>query len=313
MSDDEEINLVPMNMHERPNKKVSLQRLLKLLQDGRDWQNLPAFLKGMHISGQKVSDGYMERFVRRANEQGKEGVILRCAEMVEKTGLSLAEPEVTLELMLGTHLRAVEAGFKGEAMDKALRQAQQVALLLERPEHCGGKTLKKGQVDMRKDVGVLGIILELTAAAEQQFDFSRTETEPQRDITSANVTKSAWKLITAWPQLDLTVDQIPGRAGKQLEAWLPIWFGIKLALNSSTLKQPRQPQLNQKENKVDNDNDSDDDHLHQTNLLRHELSRALPPLNKSIELAREKVAAAAGDSSRRCLRMYDDLKDLDRV
>jgi hypothetical protein len=275
MSDNEELRLLPLQTRERPNKKRSLQRLLELLQDGRDWQNLPAFLEGMTLAGEDLPKGYMEKFVRKANEQEKTGIIIRCAEMVRKTGVTLADPSVTTELILGIHMRAAKADFKGEDMNKAVQQAQEVALLLEKPEHCGGKVWKIGQKDMRKDLTVLGVMLELRAA---QPDHTKGA-----EVTFGRLSKTASQILAIWPQQDLTVKEDPGLARVQMERWLPLWAGMKLALKANGL-QVVQP--------------------------RGKLEDAHEKLTRSIEEARSRVEEAAQGRSRRCLHMYNDVKDL---
>jgi hypothetical protein len=272
MSDDEEIKLEPMSMSERPHKRKSLHRLLELLQDSKDWQNLPAFLEGMQLADEKLPKGAIERFVRKANEQGRTGIIIRCAEMVKKTGLSLADPIVTTELMLGIHFTAVKAGFKGEELDKAVRHAQVIALLMEKPEHCAGKARKTGEEDMRKDLTVLGVLLELKAA---QAEAGAT--------TFGTLPKIASKILALWTKQDLTVNETPTRARIQLERWLPLWAGMKLALKNKRLEDPK---------------------------MISEMTKARDALTSSINKARKIVKTASQGRPRRCLHMYDDVKGL---
>ncbi len=274
MSDDEELRLLPMNILERPNKKQSLQRLVVLLQEERDWQNLPAFLEGMRLAGEELPDGYMQRFVRKADEQGRMGIIIRCAEMVKKTGVTLADPGVTTELMLGIHIKAAKAGFKGKDMDTAIRQAQEVMLLLEKPEHCGGRVWRMGQKDMRTSLIVLGIVLELQAAQAGH---------PIRGIGFDQLDTTASKILTIFPGEDLTVNEDPIQNRIQLEKLLPLWAGMKLALKKKRLQAP---------------------------TLWTQLRKNLDVLTKFVERAREQAAAASQGRSRRCLHMYNDLEDL---
>ncbi len=194
--------------------------------------------------------------------------------MVKKTGVTLTDPEVTTELMLGIHIRAAKAGFKGKDMDKAIRQAQEVMLLLEKPEHCGGRVWRMGQKDMRMDLAVLGIMLELQAA---QADY------PTTDITFSRLDTTASKVLALFPREDLTVNEDPGQARMQLERLLPVWAGMKLARKKNRLQVP---------------------------TLRTQMRKNIDALTKFIERAREKVDAASQGRPRRCLHMYNDLKDL---
>jgi hypothetical protein len=274
MSDNEELRLLPMNSHDRPNKKHSLRRLLELLQVREDWDNLPAFLEGMTLAGEALPKGYMEKLVRRSNEQGLTGTIIRCAERVKKTGVTLSDPQVTTELMLGIHLKAVRSGFEGEEMEDAVRLAKDALVLMAKPEHCGGNVWKQGEQDMRKDITVLGVMLELLAA---QAD------EKVGDIIFGTIPKAASKIMAKWPQQDLTINENPGLARLQMERWLPLWAGMKLAINAKSLEDPK---------------------------LRSDVKQALQALTKAVEEAKVKVETASQGRPRRCLHMYNDLKDL---
>jgi hypothetical protein len=280
ISNDEELRLLPQHMPDRPNKKKSLQRLVDLLQENSDWQNLPAFLEGMQLANEVLPKGYMERFIRKANEQGRSGILIRCAEMVKKTGLTLADPSVTIELFLGIHSRAARADFSGPEMAKALRQAQELALLMEKPEHCGGDAAcRPGHRDMRRDLTVLGTLLELRAA---QADQTATG-----DVIFARVETLAAKIVAFWPQQQqqqaLAVDEDATVARQQMERWLPLWAGFKLARKGPWLRDME---------------------------LRGKVTKAYEELNQLIEQARVKVEEAARGRMRRCLHMYNDVKDL---
>lgn len=236
LSNDEDIKLQPMEPRDRPNKRKSLSRLAVLLGDGENaeaWTNLPAFLEGMEIAKEKLPIKWMQKITRKANMTGKTGVIKLCAEMVKKTGASLALPLMTRELMLGYHMQAVKGGFQGEELEKALKSAEQITLMMEDKLHCAGK-LKPWHVDMRKDPTVLGVLLELTAYKAINIDGG----EDVDGKVASLVTKSlACIKDRDWAaQGETAAKNLHGYASQSvLEWWIPLWNGLKTALDISSI------------------------------------------------------------------------------
>ena len=213
-----------MDPHDKPNKKKSLNQLIDLLEqstDANDWNNLPAFLEGMVLAKEKLPPGWLERVVRKANEHGRTSVIVRCAEMVEKTGVTLADPVVAGELLLGSHLRAANAGFQGEELEKACERAQQVVLMMEDKHHCAGK-LKEGQVDSRGSVVAAGVLLELACARAKSVLGGKGEDGVVQDY--------ATKAVVISQQASYEVLEDGYEMSKRLQRWLPLWAGMKLAV-----------------------------------------------------------------------------------
>ena len=281
LSNGEEVKLMPMDPHDKPNKRDSLLQIAKILgasDDAKDWNNLPAFLEGLHMAKYKAPHGWTEKIVRKANERGKAGVIQRCAEMVRKTGLRLSEESVAMELMIGCHLRAAKAGFVGEEAEKALKRAERIVLLMENPQHCGAK-LKKGEKDMRRDLGVLGVLLELTAA---KAVLSLSRADPATNSKVVDYAKKASTLL----DLDegyLRLSEQKERVPLQLQAWLPLWAGMKLALQVPGM-------------------DSSD--------VGRALKRQLGGVTGAVAEAKQRVEREADGKPRRSLKMYEELKSI---
>lgn len=223
---------MPMHPHDKPTNSKSLKRLIELLEDSsepKDWNNLPAFLEGMVMAKERLPDGWLEKVVRKANERGRTGVVIRCAEMVKKTGVTLADSPITTELMLGFHMRAVQSGWESEEAQKATKQAEQVGLMMEDAEHCGGK-LKEGQQDMRRDLTVVGVLLELTAA-------QALHRNDGKDI-DGKVMRNLRNLLA----LSRSASFQPGGTGltRRLEGWLPLRAGLRMALKVEGIQQSDQ-------------------------------------------------------------------------
>jgi len=228
MSDDEEVRLQPMHEFDKPNTKKSLVALAKMLSETNDptmWNNIIPFLEGLKQAKLDVPYTWMEKLTRKANEMGKAGVIIRAAEMAKKTGFRLSQGGVTKELMVGCHMRAVAARFQGDAFEKAAHHADHIALLLEDPLHCGGK-LREHESDMRKDVTVIGVLLEMATARAVNAQNGKDDDGKVKNYLTKALALTRDTEFKPAPRTHH--DHEPARLGKAIESWLPLWNGLKL-------------------------------------------------------------------------------------
>ena len=268
---------MPMDPRDKPIKHESLQKLITLLEnaeDPKDWNNLPSFLEGMMMAKEPLPAAWLEKVVRKANERGMTSVIVRCAQMVKKTGLTLSNRVVTEELMLGLHFKAVNANWEGFDALKALKEAEVVINMMEDWNHCGGK-LKKGQQDLRRSVSVMGVLMELAAGRALHVDGGK-------DVHGKILNYARKTLAMCEPESFIPGNQVYD-ATHDLERWLPLWAGVKMAL------------------KIDNVDQSD-----LASALRDQLGR----LDNGVNKARDTVVKDADGKPRRCLKMYDQLKSI---
>ncbi len=276
MSDDEEVKLMPMDPKDRPNKVKSLQTIIGILgnsSEARDWNNLPAFLEGMVMAKEKLPEGWLEKVARKANEHHKAGLIVRCAEMVKKTGVTLADAPITEELMLGFHIRAVQSGWESEEASKATKQAEQVALMMEDKEHCGGK-LKEGQEDMRRNLTVVGVLLELEAARAIHVDGA--------EDVDRKVTRYAQNAVLLCEAAEFQVSNDYGYAAKKLERWIPLRAGLKMASSMPSIKN--------------------------NTSLAGKISQQAKRIDGVVGKAKAQVEEQAGGKPRRCLNMLKEIE-----
>ena len=277
LSNNEEVKLMPMDPHDKPNKGKSLVTLVRLLEnsvDSKDWNNLPPFLEGMVMAKEKLPEGWLQTVVRKANERGRSGVIVRCAEMVKKTGVTFADPPIAEEMMLGCHMRAARARWTGEEVENALRQAEQVVLMMKAKEHCGGK-LREGQEDMRKSMMVIGVLLELAAARA-------THINAGKDV-DGKVIRYAKNALVLCQQSLVQSAKNHIEAARGLERWLPLWAGFKVAQNVDTVRQSN---------------------------LASSLRDQAEKLEVAINEAKTQVEEQAVGKPRRCLNMYNEVSSL---
>lgn len=274
LSDGEEVRLMPTNPYDKPPKAPALKRISELLQESTDpvrWRNLPAFLEGMVISREPLPENWLEKTVRKAHENGQLGTIIRCAEMVERTGFSLARPAITRELMLGLHENAARAGWEGSGLEKAARQAHQVSRMLEHPLHCGKS--KEGQPDLRRDVWVTGVVFELTAAKSLYLDGGQ-------DV-SGKTHLLATRLLALDKVTQLQQAGMPPE--KELELRIPLWHGLKIAHKLESIS---------------------------SSGIEKDLNLYLKKIDEEVQTLKKEAEATAGEKPKRALLMLKELKEI---
>ncbi|EHY55258.1 hypothetical protein HRR83_009059 [Exophiala dermatitidis] len=238
MSDDEEIKLEPMNYFDKPNKQKSLRTIAEFLSNTNSdavWKNLPSFLSGMVLAKQKIPTYFYQKITRKAGENGKERIIILCAEKAEETGLKLSKGTVAKELMLAFHTRAALAGFKGGELEAAMRRAEKVVRMLEDELYDADK-LKEDEVDARKSPLVASVMTELAAAKAiegQDSDVAKV----------ANYATKMLHLAAKEPHTGLDhppkgdgIRETRAAANIELENLLPMQNAIKLALELEPIK-----------------------------------------------------------------------------
>jgi hypothetical protein len=224
--------LKPMEMSDRPKLKASflqIQRLLASTTDDEAWNNLLRFLEGMNVAGEKIPTAFKERVTRKAFQQGKEAVIMRAVQDADKTEFRLSLPPLTRTIMTGIHRKAADAGFKGDGLDSAFKQAETIARLMETKAHCNRKLdPSKNEIDMRQSLMVVGTLLELAAA-------SAIDVNQGKDVDGKVASYVAKALVLSKDDFHLNATP-PTISGPYMGGdiiWLagilPLFHGMKLA------------------------------------------------------------------------------------
>lgn len=216
---DEKIQLRHIDkLRDMPNIRGSINRMLDLMEKTGDWSNLPACLEGLQTAKALLANAILEKIARRANESGRQDVVMDCIRRASKTNYVLKNRDVVREVMLGAHLRAQQAGWEEVPTRKALAQAEQVAELLEDPAHTGGS--KVGKTDPRAQPDIIGIVLELAGVRASRHLSGKDE--------DGKVLAYAERLIATWGNADVRLNRSLD-ANKTLSMWVPAWHGLKLA------------------------------------------------------------------------------------
>ncbi|KXL47677.1 hypothetical protein M433DRAFT_111160 [Acidomyces richmondensis BFW] len=174
---DEEIELKWIDRRkEIPNRTKLFHKAISLMSassegghegEAKAWENLPALLTGLKKAHAVPPEKAMAKIVRKAVGCGRIGIIIQCLHQVEHTGMSLQMPEVLNNVIYGLRTLAQKDGWSEEALGKALKDSQQIAILLEMKEHGGGGIIKTNDARGRKEV--IGVFLELAAMHAYKF------------------------------------------------------------------------------------------------------------------------------------------------
>lgn len=213
----------PLNhLTDEPNTRSSIAKVLDLMKEGRDWNNLPGFLEGLRTAKRKVRTWQVKKMVRRANVAGRQGTVMECLRRVEGTGVGLWELSVAREVMWGAVLRAGQAEWSKEGVEQALKFAEGVAELMEDPRHTLENAKGAGYADPRYMPEVVGVSVQLRAARAVLFGEGKDE--------GGRVKKGVEQLMACWGNKEMGFKEGGwNEANYQLMMWAPVWHGMKMA------------------------------------------------------------------------------------
>ncbi|KAE9992196.1 hypothetical protein EG327_009809 [Venturia inaequalis] len=250
---EEEIRLTHLDVtKDQPRKKVLLQ-FKDMAKESKDWANLPALLEGWHHARPNTPASIIAPLVRQASKAGQLSTIIQCLWQVEKNGLSLADPLLRFTIIQSIRINALESGW-GNITKRSFKQIQTVLELMEKPGHCGSRTVSDS--DPRAEPFCIGVALEL-AARRVQNEFGGKDEEgfvatyfkrltsalgqQKSELSSFSIEQMA---LTSGQAYDgLTVDEKRAAFGRFLSRHLPAWHGLKLAkriLGNSVSAESRQ-------------------------------------------------------------------------
>lgn len=195
---DEEFTLYPRLRQEMPDKQTVFATMQEM-KTPKDWENLIPLLIGLRKSHFAVHPGTYEKWIRLAGKSGATAVILEIAKQTKRTGFTLDRYGVGLQLALSLYESAQSAGFKGEALDKALRQAEQAAQLMNAPEH----TNSDPSLDPKRQPWFIGTCLHLSAVQALEDNNNNNSEDTGLKIASyAKKILGNWELVKLQPASD---------------------------------------------------------------------------------------------------------------
>jgi hypothetical protein len=147
---------------DKPNSRKALFKILKLMQDKKDWDNLPLFLSGLSRAGIKRTNAQHFTIVKRAADAGRLDVVLECARRASETGFVLNDPSLVTKFVSKIQANAMDSNWDLKKTKKALSWIEMISVMLEEEKHgWSGSAAKEG--DPRVSPFLIGTLLELSA------------------------------------------------------------------------------------------------------------------------------------------------------
>ncbi|ESZ93400.1 hypothetical protein SBOR_6220 [Sclerotinia borealis F-4128] len=148
-----------------PHTTKGFRKVLNLMTDNKDWDNLPNLLEGLRDCKRPLTQPLYCQMIRKAGLMGRMDAIIESARRVRATGFSLQDEEVVQTVMYWIYHKAKNSGFEKKETKQALAWAEMVVDLLEDPKHAGHKDpfLDTDENDVRALPDVIGILLDLSA------------------------------------------------------------------------------------------------------------------------------------------------------
>lgn len=221
---DEVLQMHPLDpMRDQPPKN-SVSTVLSLMCEIQNWSNLPSFMIGLRNSNRTMNLKSQEWIVRKACDQGNEGLIMECLRQTDKTGLALHELTLAKRLMHRALDRACEGGWTEEAVEKGLKMADSVWIMMQDPKH----TAPDGSAeDPTRSPLILGVMLQLHAAKVVMFQGGND--------TKGKVAEYTQRLLSSWDKLDFSNANNDTFPNMRIREWAPIWHGMKITRKFSGL------------------------------------------------------------------------------
>lgn len=165
---DEEIPLLHIDRRKDiPARKPLVLQALRLIEENDEWRQLPSLLEGLHKARPHPDLALQEKILRKLQLADQFPVILRSLRRSHATGLTLKNDAVLNQVLNALRETASLENWEQTRLEKALKQADELAELLESADHGTGRKLSPN--DPRTRPAVIGLFLELHAVYAQQY------------------------------------------------------------------------------------------------------------------------------------------------
>jgi hypothetical protein len=165
---EEEIKLVHIDRRsEIPARKPLVLKALSLIEENNEWRQLPSLLEGLHKARPQPDLALQEKILRKLQLADQFPVILRSLRRSAATGLTLKNDAVLNQVLNALRETASLENWEQTRLQQALKQADDLAELLESADHGSGRKLSPN--DPRTRPAVIGLFLELHAVYAQQY------------------------------------------------------------------------------------------------------------------------------------------------
>lgn len=224
---DAKFRLRPTSVTNRPSNQ-DFKKAISAMSTYEDWCNLLPLLSGMKDSKRTLTPAKEEWLVRKACQAGKHGIILECAKKAERTGLELRNVPLVQTLYQGFHDVAQQSDFGTAVVERTLEQGKQAAELIRQPNQ-KGFSIKE---DATRRPDIIGVLLELSASRSIKAFGGKDQ--------NGEVVSYAQRTLDTWPvcaeDFDLGDATKWSTANLKLKQMMPLWHGMKLALEVEEVK-----------------------------------------------------------------------------
>lgn len=200
-----------------------------------------------------------------------------CLRQVESTGIGLWEVRVAREVMWGATLKAIQADWSEEGVERGVKFAEDVWELCFDPRHT---ERMRGVEDAKKRPEILGVLVQMHAAKAVMYGGGKDE-----EGLVSRYTKMMLKLWgNAEAELMVSEEDFYD-ANYKLVMWAPVWHGMTMAKKVLGPDSPLGRQLGER------------------------LSQDIEPLVQAA-VAILQANPPQGGGKRRGLKLYEDMSSL---
>lgn len=224
---DASFRLRPTSIQQQPSNK-DFKAAVSSMKTYEDWLNLLPLLSGLKDSKRNLGPDKLEWLVRKACEAGKHGLILECAKKAERTGLELRDVHLVEALYQGLHEVAQKSDFGAAVVERSLNQGKQAADLIGPPNRKGFSVKE----DPARRPDIIGVLLELSASRSVKTFGGKDQNGEV--VSYAQRTLDTWSVCA--DDFNMRTTTRWSTANQTLKQMMPLWHGMKLALQVEEVK-----------------------------------------------------------------------------
>ncbi|KAL8804085.1 MAG: hypothetical protein Q9182_002798 [Xanthomendoza sp. 2 TL-2023] len=217
--------LVPLSRpRDEPSMHKSLNTILDLCQEPKDWVNMVPFLMGLQAAGRTVRSGQFEKIVRKMADKGGLGVVMEMVRRVEGTGMRLGNVGVAREVMWGALTRCIHTGCSEEGVRDGAKFVNTTWEMLSEERHVE-KSARGQDGDPKMKPEIVGVVLWMRAARSILLEAGHD--------ANGEVKRAVEMVLALWKTADLTVKEEEEEgwwdANHKLMMWTPVLHAMKMA------------------------------------------------------------------------------------
>ncbi|GAB0133201.1 hypothetical protein EsDP_00001614 [Epichloe bromicola] len=199
------------------NSKKALSKALDNMHTARDWANLGTLLAGYKKAGIRLKADHWGKITRLAGTRGHIYAVIECAKQSDQTGLFLKKPEIVTRVLACVNNKISESAGNAGETKQALKWAEVVLDLLQRPEHAMADQQTRERLHFSRLVRGMVLFARASAvstgtAAERDSDLLKDEVALLTSLWDDAVNKDLVE-ITEFAKLNPTLERNASQSG----------------------------------------------------------------------------------------------------